>query len=162
MPTENHHRRPCASCHHRDMHSTITGCTAVEDAATNTWCDCTTYMEPQATTGRIIPARNTDPSTSDKATKGLTMRANSQRSKMLAAFAGFGTEGATDEQAMEAAIGVSPLSEYAKRSSELREAGLIEPVRTDTGAVVTRKGGQGAQRIVSRVTDEGRKVLALL
>lgn len=102
---------------------------------------------------RTIPARSTDPGTSHAATEEIKVRAGTQRARLLAEFATAhraGENGLTDEQAMECAIGVSPLSEYAKRCSELREAGFIEP----TGE--TRRGASGMERIVSRITDKGR------
>lgn len=102
---------------------------------------------------RTIPARNTDPGTSHAATEEIKVRAGTQRAKLLTVFRHggfFGVDGLTDEQAMEGAVGVSPTSEYAKRCSELREAGFIEP----TGE--TRRGASGMERIVSRITDKGR------
>lgn len=111
---------------------------------------------PLSPVGRTIPARRTDPATSHAAT--LTpIKARTQRAKLLESFGLLSAaEGITDEEAMEKATGVSPLSEYAKRCSELREAGLIEP----TGA--TRKGGNGKDRIVSKITEEGHRVLSQL
>lgn len=115
-----------------------------------------TVTVPMSPVGRTIPARTTDPSTSHAAT--LTpIKARTQRAKLLESFGLLSAaEGITDEEAMEKATGVSPLSEYAKRCSELREAGLIET----TGAV--RKGGTGKDRIVSKITDEGHRVLSSL
>lgn len=57
----------------------------------------------------------------------------------------------TDEEAAEVARLLH--SCYWKRSSELREMGLIEP----TGA--TRKGRAGTGRIVCQITDRGKWVL---
>jgi hypothetical protein len=112
---------------------------------------------PEVSTGRTIPARRTDPGTSKQATDSIKDRAGSQRARLLAAFARNATDhvvdGLTDEQAARVAEDVSLSSEYAKRCSELREAGLIEP----TGE--TRPGASGAARIVSRITPAGSKVL---
>lgn len=102
----------------------------------------------------VIPSRSTDPDTSHAAAAEVKVKANTQRALLLAAFAlenrwDF-VDGLTDEQAMAHADGVSATSEYAKRCSELREGGYIEP----TGE--TRPGSAGPQRIVSRITDKGR------
>ena len=107
-------------------------------------------------TGNVIPARTTDPATSHHATSRISIRANSQRAKLLAEFAQALSHGLTDEQAMENAHRVYPFSEYAKRCSELRAAGLIEP----TGH--TRLGNSGMPRIVSRITEAGHAVVAEL
>lgn len=107
--------------------------------------------------GDVIPSRNTDPATSHAAAAEIKIRANSQRALLLQAFSlhyrsrlSGEYRGLTDEEAMEWAEGVSPTSEYAKRCSELREGGFIEP----TGE--TRAGSAGPQRIVSKITDKGR------
>lgn len=113
---------------------------------------------------RVIPSRSTDPVTSHKAAAAITVKAGSQRAKLLDAFMdsykteisswqGHFPSGLTDEEAMNRALGVSPSSEFSKRCSELREAGLIEA----TGE--TRPGGSGHQRIVSKITDKGRAVV---
>lgn len=100
---------------------------------------------------RVIPSRTTDPETSHAAAKQIVVKAGTQRWHLLAAFAAHDHEyGLTDEEAAQASSGVSLFSEYAKRCSELREAGLIEP----TGD--TRPGSAGPQRIVSRITANGR------
>lgn len=102
--------------------------------------------------GRTIPSRSTDPDTSRKAEPG-PMRAGSQRARLLAAFARpEAVDGLTDEEAADLADGVPYRSEFAKRCSELRAAGLIEP----TGS--TRPGVAGHERIVSRITDGGQAV----
>lgn len=121
---------------------------------------------PARSNGRVIPSRTTDPATSKQAAGAVKVRAGSQRARLLAAFGKYdeghpnlsaalvGAEpGLTDEQAARLAEGVSMSSEYAKRCSELREAGLIAP----TGS--TRPGVSGAERIVSRITFEGSRVL---
>lgn len=117
---------------------------------------------PVSEVGRTIPARRTDPGTSHKATP-TPVRARTQRAKLLESFGlPSSVEGITDEEAMEKAVGVSPVSEYAKRCSELRDAGLIAVVVDESGATVVRKGNTGIDRIVSRITDEGHRVLAAL
>lgn len=146
------HSKPCHDCGHQDKHSEVSGCIAMTG---NTFCTCTTYVEPpSAKVARTIPSRSQDPGTSHQAAQAITVKANTQRGRLLAAWGAL--EDATDEEAMEKAEGVSPVSEYAKRSSELRDAGLIEA----TGEA--RKGSAGTPRIVSRITDEGRRVLASL
>lgn len=110
---------------------------------------------------RTIPARNTDPETSHAATPGR-LRAGSQRARLLAGFrsyeTGYGAP-ASDEDAAMLAEGLSLRSEYAKRASELREAGLIEQVYVD-GRPLTVTGRSGHRRICSRITDAGRLALA--
>jgi hypothetical protein len=100
----------------------------------------------------VIPSRTSDPDTSHAAAAEIKVKANSQRAYLLDEFYRFQMEeGLTDEQAMDYAYpNVSPTSEYAKRCSELREGGFIEP----TGE--TRPGSAGPQRIVSRITAKGR------
>lgn len=110
----------------------------------DSWPDLAEY-------GHTIPARATDPQTSHAATRAIVVRAGTQRHYLLAQFAA--GDHLTDEQAMEASPFVRPTSEYAKRCSELRDAGLIEP----TGE--TRPGTAGPQRIVCRITELGRKAL---
>lgn len=112
---------------------------------------------------RVIPSRTTDPVTSHKAATAVTVKAGTQRSYLLLPFYWQNLDhdgtplGLTDEEAMnraaQAGLPVSARSEYSKRCSELREAGLIEP----TGE--TRTGASGHKRIVSRITDAGRKVV---
>lgn len=99
-------------------------------------------------------ARATDPETSHTAAAAITVRAGTHRFLLLDAFDAAACalmDGLTDEQAAQAA-GLTA-AEYAKRCSELRDAGLIEP----TGA--TRPGSAGVPRIVSRITDRGYAAL---
>ena len=100
-----------------------------------------------------IPSRSTDPPTSHAA-EPVRWRTGSQAIRLLQSFASL--IDATDEEAMENAIGVSPVSEYAKRCSELREAGLIEPT------IYTRPGYSGRERMVSTITEAGARVLVRL
>lgn len=104
----------------------------------------------------VIPSRSTDPVTSHAAAREVKVRAGTQRAWLLRSFARSqrrkGDDGGlTDEEAMNYATPfVSPTSEFAKRCSELREGGFIEP----TGE--TRAGSAGPQRIVSRITEKGK------
>lgn len=103
--------------------------------------------------GRVIPSRTSDPDTSRVAERVVKVKAGTQRALLLVAFNDYDCTaqgcGLTDEQAMKAAPGVSAASEFAKRCSELREGGFIEP----TGE--TRLGAAGTPRIVSRITAKG-------
>jgi hypothetical protein len=151
----------CEKCYHHKENHGFMGCiiTQEKDGAV-TFCECdATFPDvksqlPEA--GRTIPSRNTDPGTSHAAARSVSVRAGTQRAKLLLTFYVDGQlaekPGLTDEEAMEMSEGVSPVSEFAKRCSELRDAGLIEP----TGE--TRKGNAGVDRIVSAITDKGRTV----
>lgn len=112
------------------------------------------YLAPLTTEGGPT-ARTDDPRTSQKWNPD-TMRPGTQSHRLLETFGRWPDDGLTDEQAMEKAEGVSPLSEYAKRCSDLRTAQLI----VDTGK--DRKGGSGLDRIVCRITPKGQAVLARL
>lgn len=157
------YRQPCADCGHTDMHGEVAGCIALASRNPDRWCPCDTYKAPaEAKVARVIPSRRTDPGTSHQADRAIVIKANTQRGRLLATFGATPhaenghQEGLTDEEAMNLTEGVSPYSEYAKRCSELRDAGLIET----TGE--TRKGQAGTPRIVSRITDAGRAALAAL
>jgi hypothetical protein len=113
------------------------------DLAVDGW-----YIAPIRQTGPTIPKRRTDPRTSHLA-EPSTWRAGTQRHLLLRAFSHAPNNGMTDEEAMEWGSGVPPTSEYAKRCSELRQAGLI----IDTGN--DRKGNSGLDRIVSKITEAG-------
>lgn len=154
------HAQPCQNCNHQDLHGEVSGCIALvsPQGARPAWCDCEAYVAPP-TVGRTIPARATDPATSHLATESVKITARNQRGILLGAFAGTvaaDAGGLTDEQAMEVSSGVSPYSEYAKRCSELRAAGLIQ----ETGEA--RPGNAGRPRIVSAITEQGQTVLASL
>lgn len=92
-------------------------------------------------------ARANDPNTSKTAADFVRAKASTARVKLMTAHAA-NPEGLTDEEAATAA-GVSLLSEYATRCSELVRAGLL----FDTGD--TRLGVAGTARIVRRITDLG-------
>lgn len=112
------------------------------------------YIAPLTTEGGPT-ARTTDPRTSHQWNPN-GMRVGTQAHRLLQTFGRWPDDGLTDEQAMEKSEGVSPLSEYAKRCSDLRTAGLIRDTQRD------RKGASGLDRIVSEITDKGRAVLARL
>lgn len=105
--------------------------------------------------GFTIPSRASDPTTSHLAAQEIRVTARNQRGRLLRGFVGY-PQGLTDEQAAERAEGVSLNSEYSKRCSELRAAGLIAP----TGE--TRTGRAGVQRLVSALTPSGLTRLAAL
>lgn len=110
--------------------------------------------EAATATGAVIPSRSTDPDTSRKA-EPTPVKAGTQRAHLLAAFGlEAAADGLTDEEAADLTQGAVPYrSEFAKRCSELRAAGLI----AETGD--TRPGVAGHQRIVSAITDAGRATL---
>lgn len=168
----------CKTCGHPESHhSDIAGCIAEQTPPGQhpVTCACEAFVPYEgefsaAEDGRTldqtvqtqliggtIPARHSDPETSHAATRAITVRAGTQRAHLLQAFASpRGADGLTDEEAMESSVGVSPHSEYAKRCSELRDAGFIQP----TGE--TRDGNSGQARMVSRITEEGRRIVSQL
>jgi hypothetical protein len=107
-------------------------------------------MDEEFEIGHVIPSRRTDPLTSHMAAEAIAIPARSQRARILIAFSR--VEDATDDYAAQVA-GISLLSCYWKRCSELREDGFIRP----TGEV--RPGWSGQDRIVCRITDKGLAVL---
>lgn len=154
----------CPDCGHpKANHSDFSGCLVNVATEGMTFCDCSARfpdvktLAPQPDVARTIPSRRSDPGTSHAADHAIVVKAGTQRAKLLLSFLAMSEltgpdmdPGLTDEEAMEKSEGVSPTSEYAKRCSELRDAGLIEP----TGE--TRKGAAGVDRIVSTITDQGR------
>lgn len=100
-------------------------------------------------------ARASDPRTS-KAYDASKMRQGTQAYRLLLAFSEVPHDGLTDEEAMMHATDVAPTSEYAKRCSDLRSAGLIVDTGTD------RKGASGMDRIVCKITDKGWATLRRL
>lgn len=105
--------------------------------------------------GRTIPARDTDPATSHNATEQILIKAGTQRAVILGAYysqAALDRDGLTDDEAQEVS-GVSILSCWWKRCSELREGGYIAP----TGKV--RNGAAGVDRMICKVTPEGLRAL---
>ena len=106
---------------------------------------------------RLVPkrVRRTDPATSAEGAKAVSVRAGSQKAKLLRAYAEADTDGValTDEDA--AARAELPVrSCFWKRCGELREAGLIE----FTGE--TRMASAGVNRNLSRITEAGRAALS--
>lgn len=100
---------------------------------------------------RVIPSRRTDPETSHIGEKQVAMRATSQKYQLLSAYAAYGVM--NSEHAAHLA-GLSPLSCYWKRCSELcLDMGYLE----DTGK--TELGRAGSPRIVYRITDAGQAAL---
>lgn len=106
--------------------------------------------------GAVSPARRTDPETSHAAARSIEVTAKNMRGKLLAAYgtaiAEYRYNGLTDEQAQQIS-GLSPLSGFWKRCSELRNGGYIER----TGA--TRKGSRGMEQMVCRITEKGTAAL---
>lgn len=137
---------PCKTCYHaKAKHSDLVGC-IVEDGA---YCECPQYTAPAI--GNTIPARRTDPATSHAATRAVTIKAGTQRQRLLTAFNA--SDSLTDEEAATLANGVTLWSEYAKRCSELRAGGFIQV----TGE--KRRGESGLQRDVSAITPMGTLAL---
>lgn len=149
MNTETCARPGCDHTH--DLHSPLAGCTGMNGPS---YCPCSAYVGKPPPTGTTIPARNTDPATSKRATPP-PIKAGTQRAKMLSGFGALGPDGGMSETAAEAA-GVPLASEYAKRTSELSQAGLVR----DTGQ--TAVGASGQERIIWQITQEGRDVLSAL
>lgn len=96
-------------------------------------------------------ARVSDPPTSHEAAKLVTARATTARVLLLKAH-GQHRLGLTDEEAAVMA-GLSLMSEYATRCSELMRAGVL----VDT--TKTREGSSGAKRVVRQITQMGVRVL---
>lgn len=134
----------CICGHRSRQHSVVTDrCLAFPR------CACLNFQAaPSEEVGRTIPSRHSDPGTSHAAAQAITIRAGSQRARLLAAF--LRLTDATDDEAMAAAEGVSQLSCYWKRCSELREGGFIRA----TGE--TRLGSAGMMRIVCEATEKAR------
>ena len=101
-----------------------------------------------------LGSRSTDPETSKTATASLTVRAGSQRHRLLQTYAA-ALSGLTDEEAGNASgLAQLPKCCYWKRCSELRQAGYIAP----TGD--TRLSSAEERQQVCRITDTGRQLLA--
>ena len=101
-----------------------------------------------------LGVRNSDPTTSKRATKEISVRAGSQRHRLLACYA---TRSMTDEEAgRESGLAEMPRCCYWKRCSELRQAGLIRPTWE------TRLSSAGVQQQVCCITPAGFQALAAL
>jgi hypothetical protein len=120
-------------------------------------CAMDRASRPEPREGR---ARHTDPATSHDAARSVTVRAGSQKARLLSAYAaafhalviGHRTDMAlTDDEA--AVMAGLTRSCFWKRCGELREDGLI----MDTGR--TRLGPlHGEHRMACAITDAGRAV----
>lgn len=94
-------------------------------------------------------ARRSDPETSHKAAHRV--RPGTARYKLLLAHCAY-PQGLTDEEAATAA-GLSLMSEYATRCSELRDAGFVIDM------VAERRGHAGVGRMVRKVTVAGAQAI---
>ena len=101
-----------------------------------------------------LGVRRDDPSTSEEGAKAMTVRAGSQRAKLLARYE---QDSMTDEEAGNASgLAALPKCCYWKRCSELRQAGYIEP----TG--VMRLADTGVLQQVCKITQTGLDALGSL
>jgi hypothetical protein len=100
-----------------------------------------------------LSVRRNGSATSIAGAKAVTVRAGSQRAKLLKAY--HSNPPLTDEEAGKASgLSLSPKCGYWKRCSELRQAGYI---RT-TGE--TRVSSAGVEQQVCEITDEGSRILS--
>jgi hypothetical protein len=97
-------------------------------------------------------SRRSDPGTSHAAARSLPNR----QTLMALLLRAYRDRGLTDEEAARVA-GVDRESGH-KRCSDLRNAGLIEPLMWN-GKVVTRAGSSGRQQRVCVLTADGRAAL---
>lgn len=97
---------------------------------------------------------------SQRSRQSLTVSSDNQRGKLLKAYSNdeFSHAGLTDEEAFRVA-GLSERSCWWKRAGELREAGLITPLRDGHDVVVHRKGSAGVDRMVCVITDDGIRAI---
>lgn len=122
----------------------------------------TAALDREPRTGR---ARAADPATSHTAGRNVAVRAGSQRAKLLAAYrwvdreAKFGARAHADltDSEAQAQSGVPVRSCWWKRCSELRADGLIAYTGETRADALS-----GEQRALSRITDLGRRQLALM
>jgi hypothetical protein len=102
-----------------------------------------------------LGVRRNDGATSTGGAKAMTVRAGSQRAKLLATY--FTEHYLTDEEAGHASgLALLPKCCYWKRCSELRQAGYIKP----NGK--TRISSAGVELQVCLITAEGIQVLATI
>jgi hypothetical protein len=107
-----------------------------------------------------VRARATDPETSHRGGQDVQIRAGSQQAILLRSYF-VRTEGLTATEAATEA-GVSLLSCYWKRCSELRQGGFIRPLLDDDGAPVTRVNPHsGSHQEVNVITSKGRSWIAV-
>jgi hypothetical protein len=88
-----------------------------------------------------------------------SVSADSQRGRLLLEYWDAAGGGLTDEEAATAAR-IPDRSCWWKRSSELRQAGLIQPMEDAEGSIMTRPGAAGMPRVVCVVTPEGEAMAA--
>lgn len=100
-------------------------------------------------------ARRTDPATSHTAGGASSLRAGSQRARLLHAFTTTVHADLTADEA-HALTAIPATACYWKRISELAAGGFIEP------AGKTRAGRAGEQQTAYRITDRGRAALHAL
>lgn len=113
-------------------------------------------FDDPAVEASLVPkrVRRSDPATSAEGAKAVSIRAGSQKAKLLRAFADADADGVTLTDEDAAARAELPVrSCFWKRCGELREAGLIE----FTGD--TRMASAGVNRNLSRITEAGREAL---
>lgn len=102
-----------------------------------------------------LGVRRNDVATSEAGAKAMTVRAGSQRAKLLATY--YTNVYLTDEEAGKVSgLASLPKCCYWKRCSELRQAGYIRP----TGK--TRVSSAGVEQQVCEITSEGEQVLSNL
>jgi len=94
--------------------------------------------------------RMSDPETSEQAARSVTIRAGSQKAKLLACYEAHWFGGLTDEEAGE----LAGLPHAWKRCSDLRREGLIEPRDG-----VTRLSSFGEAQRVCLITEAGRRAV---
>jgi len=100
-----------------------------------------------------LGVRRNDGATSGAGAKAMTVRAGSQRAKLLTAY--YVHDDLTDEEAGKASgLSTMPKCCYWKRCSELRQAGYIAPVGD------TRVSTAGVEQQVCAITDAGIQTLA--
>lgn len=100
--------------------------------------------------------RNTDPETSKEAWEHTATNAKAQRIKLLRMYAEM--EDATDDEVAFVADMLDG-NNYTKRCSDLRNQGLIEPIRDEDGELLTRPGLSGRSRMLCQITSKGREAL---
>lgn len=87
----------------------------------------------------------------------VSMRAGTQKIKLLTSYAEF-PEGLSSANAALYA-GISLESNYRARVSELRNQELIAPVRDLQGHIVVAPGALGSDQTVDRITEKGSAAL---
>jgi hypothetical protein len=101
-------------------------------------------------TDPALLARSTDPDTSHAGAVDVTVRAGTQRARLLASYLRNPVDGLTDHEAADYAYLTQ--AGYWKRCAELRRDGLIEPA----GSVY---GPAGSLVMLCRITSAGIRAL---